>query len=239
VLHVLMKGHPMADDPREIVATASRILASAGHNDLVWGHASARDAEGRGVWLKAATWGLDEITPERVHLVGWDGDLIGGGGQRHHEYPIHAEIMAKRPDVGGIVHVHSPYSVALAAAGVDLLPVSHAANYFAPNGVPRFTETTDLILTAELGEAVATELGDARAIFLVNHGIVTVGADVREATIAAIILEMACQQQLITSGFHSWPTWTNDVESIIKRDHIYSPAAVRSVWDYLERGLGA
>ncbi|WP_375399450.1 class II aldolase/adducin family protein [uncultured Amnibacterium sp.] len=227
----------MSDDPRDLVATASRILGNAGHSDLIWGHASARDVEGRGAWLKSAHWGLEEITPDRVHLVGWDGALLDGGGQRHSEYPIHTQVMAARPDVGGVVHVHSPYSVALASSGASLRPVSHAANFFAPHGVPRFVETTDLILTEQLGDAVAAALGDARAVFLVNHGIVTVGADVREATIAAILLEMACQQQLITTGFGGWPSWTSPEESIAKRGHIYPESSIRAVWDYLERGL--
>ena len=227
----------MSDDPRELVATASRILANSGHNDLVWGHASARDEQGRGTWLKAAGWGLEEITPERVHLVTADGAVIEGDGVRHREYPIHTEVMAARPDVGGVVHVHSPYSIALAASGVTLLPVSHAANFFTPHGVPRFTDTADLILTPELGKALAAQLGSAHAIFLVNHGIVTVGADVREATVAAVLLEMACHQQMLTNGFPGWPTWSDDRESRSKREHIYGGDAVVSVWDYLQRGL--
>ncbi len=227
----------MSEDIRQLVATASRILAHEGHNDLIWGHPSARDPQGRGIWLKASGWGLDEITTERVHLVDEKGNVVDGDGVSHVEYPIHTQIMAARPDVGGVVHVHSPYSVGLAAAGRDLLPISHAANYFAPFGVPRFTDTSDLIVTPELGDAVAKQLGPARAIFLVNHGVVTVGSDVREATVAAIMLEMACQQQQITSGFQGWPTWTDEAEQRIKRDRIYTPQAVRAVWDYLARGL--
>jgi L-ribulose-5-phosphate 4-epimerase len=225
----------MTQDPRDLVATAARILGRNGHSDLIWGHASERDPEGRGMWLKAATWGLDEITAERVHLVSFDGEVLEGGGQRHSEYPIHAEVLAARPDAGGVVHVHSPYAVALAAAGRELLPVSHAANYFAPHGVPRYTETADLILTAELGKGVAAALGDAAGLFLVNHGIVTVGADVREATVAAILLEMACQQQLITTGFQGWPSWSDEQESLAKREHIYGGRSVLDVWDYLQR----
>jgi ribulose-5-phosphate 4-epimerase/fuculose-1-phosphate aldolase len=87
--------------------------------------------------------------------------------------------MAARPDVGGVVHTHPPYVLALAAAGAPLLPVSHAANYFSPRGVPRFTETADLILTPELGKKVAACLGDASAVFLVNHGMVTVAPTCR------------------------------------------------------------
>lgn len=228
----------MTDDPRALVAKACRILAATGHSDLIWGHASARSDDGSAVWLKAASWGLEEITPDRVHLVGGDGQVLSGGGERHREYPLHTEVMAARPDVGGVVHMHSPHAVALAASGQELRPISHAANYFSPHGVPRFTQTADLVLTPELGRAVASCLGPARAVFLVNHGVVAVGADVREATVAAVMLETACEQQLLTRGFDGWPTWSSPEESEAKRSHIYSDHAVRGVWDYLERRLG-
>lgn len=229
----------MTEDVRQLVATASQVLARAGHGDLIWGHASARDAAGRGIWIKAATWGLEEITPDRVQLVNGEGQVLAGDGKRHSEYPIHTEIMAARPDVGGVVHVHSPHAVALAAAGQPLLPVSHAANFFAPAGVPRFTGTADLILTPELGKQVAAELGSAAAVFLVNHGIVTVGADLQSATVAAVLLEMACTQQLLTHGFGGWPTWSGVEESQSKRQNIYGGESVRAVWDYLVRQLAS
>lgn len=225
-------------DLREIVALSSRIMAASGAGDLIWGHVSARDPEGRGAWLKQASFGLEEITPERVHLVSPEGEVLLGGGQRHSEYPIHTEIMAARPEVGGVVHVHSRHAVALAAAGVELRPVSHEANYFAPHGVPRFTLTADLILTRELGRAVAESLGPAEALFLVNHGIAVVGPDLQTATVAAIVLERACRQQLLTESYDGTPGWTGAEESLEKREHIYGGAARHQVWDYLVRQLG-
>lgn len=227
----------MNETIQALVATASRILAAAGQGDLVWGHASARDPGDRGVWIKSANWGLEEITPDRVHLVSADGRVLDGEGPRHSEYPIHTEIMAARPDVGGVVHTHPPYAVALAAAGQPLLPVSHAANYFIPPQVPRFTDTADLILTPDLGQQVATALGSAPAVFLVNHGIVAVGPTLQVATVAAVLLERAAQQQWITHGYGSWPSWSSTEESLSKRDHIYHAQALDQVWNYLVRHL--
>jgi ribulose-5-phosphate 4-epimerase/fuculose-1-phosphate aldolase len=225
-------------DITDLVATASRILAAAGQGDLIWGHASVRDPDGRGAWLNAAGWGLEEVTADRVHLVSPDGEVVAGDGPRHSEFPIHTEIMIARPDVGAVVHTHPPHAVALAATGQPLRPVSHAANYFVPPEVPRFTQTADLILTHELGKAVAAELGPARAMFLVNHGIVTVGSDLQSATVAAVLLERACAQQLLTQAFGGWPSWSGPDESLSKRSHIYGEGPVRGVWDYLVRSLG-
>ena len=229
----------MSTDLRELVTTSSRILGAAGQDDLIWGHASARDPEGRGVWIKSAEWSLGEVTPDRVQLVDPDGNVVAGEGARHSEFPVHTEIMAARPDVGGVVHTHPPYAVALAAAGQPLLPVSHAATFFVPPAVPRFTDTADLVLTRELGKSLALTLGGARAAFLVNHGIVAVGATLQEATVAAVLLERACRQQLLTATAGGWPTWSPPDESLAKREHIYNGRALAAVWDHLVRQLPA
>jgi ribulose-5-phosphate 4-epimerase/fuculose-1-phosphate aldolase len=231
----------MTDYPelREIVALSSRIMAASGSGDFIWGHVSVRDPDARGVWLKQGSWGLEEITPERVHLVSPTGEVLLGGGQRHSEYPIHTELMAARPDVGGVVHVHSRYSVALAAASQQLRPVSHEANYFAPHGVPLFTLTADLILTPDLGQAVADSLGEADAVSMVNHGVAVVGPDLQTATVAAVVLDRACRQQLLTEAYGGTPTWSDPQESLSKREHIYGGKARHQVWDYLVRQLPA
>jgi ribulose-5-phosphate 4-epimerase/fuculose-1-phosphate aldolase len=227
----------MATPMQEQVALAARVLAAQGQGDLIWGHASVRDPDDRGVWIKSAEWGLDEITPSRVHLVSSSGVVLDGDGARHSEYPIHTEILAARSDLGAVVHTHPPYAVALAATGQPLRPVSHAANVFVPPDVPRFTLTADLILTAELGKQVAAGLGDAPALFLVNHGIVTVGPDLPTAVVTAVLLERACRQQLLTHSFGGWPTWSDPAESVAKRGNIYSGRAINAVWDYLVRKL--
>jgi ribulose-5-phosphate 4-epimerase/fuculose-1-phosphate aldolase len=140
---------------RRQVVLASRILGSQGHGDFIWGHCSIRDPEGRGVWIKQSNCGMNEVIEDLVHLVDADGAVVEGEGKRHLEFPIHTEVMAARLDVGAVVHSHAPHSVALGAAGVPLRPVSHAATFLVPPEVPRFTETSDLITTRDLGRSVA------------------------------------------------------------------------------------
>ena len=50
-------------------AQANRALGASGQSDMVWGHASVRDPEGRGAWMKAAGWSFEEMTPDRIVLV--------------------------------------------------------------------------------------------------------------------------------------------------------------------------
>lgn len=232
----------MSNAIRTLVSQSSRILGNAGLDDFIWGHSSARDPEGRGAWLKRSGIGLAEIDPGDVQLVSLTGEVVegaevDGGGDRHLEYPIHTEIYRERPDVNGVVHIHPPYAVALAASGIDLRPVSHQATLFTPPTPAKYTATTDLIRNPQLGQDVARTLGNRNAIFLVNHGIVTVGPDLESATVTALLLEEACEQQLRTMGFGEIAHWTEDSESVEKRHRIYSPRAITRVWEQLLRSI--
>jgi L-fuculose-phosphate aldolase len=225
------------DDLREEVAVGCRVLGAAGQSDLVWGHLSARDPDGRGVWMKASTYGFEEIDAAKVLLVDRDGAVIEGDGRRHAEYPIHTEIMAARPDVGAVVHTHSPVAVALGATGRPLLPVSHEGTLFVPPDIPRFTITGDLILTAELGGALAATLEDRNAALMVNHGIVVVGRDVRTAVVTTVLLDRACRMMLDVLAAGGPEHWSSAEESLAKRAHCYSDALITQAWDYLRRRL--
>jgi L-fuculose-phosphate aldolase len=227
----------MSDALREEVALGCRILALEDQGDFVWGHVSARDPAGRGVWMKAATLGFEEIRAENVILVSWDGEVLEGEGRRHAEYPIHTELMRARDEVGSVVHTHAPWAVAFASTEEPLRPVSHEGTLFVPPGPARFTKTGDLILTRGLGDALAAAVGDRNAAFMVHHGIVTCGPDVVAAVMAAVLLERACRTQIRATAGGGPKTWSSDEEALAKREHCYPPALLRQAWDYLARRL--
>jgi L-fuculose-phosphate aldolase len=227
------------EELRRDVSLGCRILAAEGQDDFVWGHVSARDPGARGAWMKASGLGFEEVDDDDVILVDEHGQVLEGDGGRHIEYPIHTEILAARPDVGAVAHTHADHAVALAAAGEPLRPVSHAATMFVPPDVPRFTLTANLIETPELGRALAGALGDADAVFLVNHGIVTTGADVQDAVVRAVVLERACAVQLKVRAHGGWAGWSGHDEALAKRENVYPRAARRQVWDLLARRVTA
>lgn len=222
------------DELRAEVALGCRILGLDGQGDLVWGHVSARDPQGRGVWMKGAGLGFDEIEAGDVILVSWDGEVLEGDRPRHSEYAIHTELMRARDDVAGVVHTHAPSSVAFASIRQPLRPLSHEGTLFVPPDVARFTKTGDLILTRELGRDLAAAVGDRNAALMVHHGIVTCGAGVRAAVIDAVFLERACRQNLRAYAAGGPRTWSSDEEALAKREHVYSAQAA---WEYLGRRL--
>src|ERR1700744_1678883 len=121
-----------ADDGAAVALAVDgcRALAAAGQADMVWGHPSVRDPEGRGVWMKASGWGFEEVDASRVLLVSPAGEVLAGRGPRHIEYPVHPEIMAARPDVGAVVHTPPAAACQFAALDVPLRPLDHAGSLF-------------------------------------------------------------------------------------------------------------
>src|SRR5689334_4737753 len=79
-------------DPRDEVAAGCRVLADHGHGDLIWGHVSARDPQGRGTWMKRRSIGIEETRPEDVLLIDGTGRVLSGDGEVHGEFPIHTQI---------------------------------------------------------------------------------------------------------------------------------------------------
>ena len=85
---------------------------------------------------------------------------------------MHLAIYSARPDVGAIVHTHSP---AARATPAPSLPV---ADYAEPG-------------TQELAERASSALGDGEAVLMARHGVVAVGAGLAEALDAARRAESA------------------------------------------------
>ncbi|MGW5572831.1 class II aldolase/adducin family protein [Nocardia thailandica] len=230
-------------DPRTQVVQASRALAVAGLGDMVWGHVSVRDPEGRGVWMKASGWGFEEIDYEKVVLVSPAGIVLDGAGRRHLEYPIHTAIMAARPDIGSVVHTHAPALSAFASLNCDIRPISHDGVLFTGSRLSRFTETGALIDTRDLGDALATSLGENAAVLIPNHGAVTAGTDAATAVMYSVLLERACRTQLMSLSAGGPKTWSSESETEFKRGQVWSPTQIRAGYDFLvrsaEQGIGA
>lgn len=188
------------DSLREGLINAGRILVEEDQGDFIFGHVSARLPHDPGLFLmKAHTIGLEEITPDNLITLNLEADKVAGHMPRHLEAFIHSEVLRARPDVQAVVHTHAPYAVAFSALGKPLQPIGHDGAMFS-GGLPVFSETSDLIVDQQRGKSVARALGDGNAMLLRNHGIVTVGRNIEEATVLALWLEAACKSQLLVEA---------------------------------------
>ncbi|MFT4228755.1 MAG: class II aldolase/adducin family protein [Microbacterium sp.] len=229
----------MSRDMRRRTAEATRALAVAGHSDMIWGHLALRDPDGRGVWMKASGWGLEEVDEARVLLVGWDGEVLDGDGRRHIEYHIHTEIMRRRPDVGASVHTHPEDVNVFSSLDIPLLALSHDAVPFADPQIPRFTVTGDLVRTAELGALLAGDLGAQPACLMPKHGMVAVGVDEAFAVMHAALLSKACRSAVQAHAAGGPRVFSDAAEISDKKLHAWPEAQIRAGYAYLLRRAAA
>jgi L-fuculose-phosphate aldolase len=211
------------------------MAAMEGLGDGALGHVSVREPGTDRFWMKAANVGLEEIGVEQLVLVDFEGNKLAGDLPRHGEFPLHAEVLRRRPEVNSVVHVHPLYTTVFSALDEPLRPITHEGALFVPPP-PRFTEMTDLILTREQGEMVVDVMGARDAVIMRNHGILVAGATVQEACLKSIFLEKAAKAQLLLAGRMDYE-WTSDEEAVSKVEHIYNPRLMGYFWGYHVRKL--
>lgn len=189
-----------SQEARSRLIDAGLVLDAAGQGDLTRGHVSVRvPGDPEHFYMKPHSFGLDEIDQDNMVTCNLAGEKVAGGGRKHSEVYIHSEIYKARPDVHSVIHAHPTHAVAFSATGRPLLPISQPAVAFA-DGLPSFTAAIDLIRSQSLGAAVAQALGPHKAVLMRNHGTAVVGACLEEAVVLAIMLENACQIQLLAQA---------------------------------------
>lgn len=221
---------------KETLAVACRILGTEGHDDLNLGHLSTR-VKGKSdlMYMKGRGLCLSEVCAPDLVTIDFNYQKQAGQRDAHGELPIHIEIYKKRTDVNCVVHTHPLYATAFSASGQTLKPVNNESVLFA-KPLPYFDLVTDLIVTSELGQALADKLGDARAIFLKNHGIVVVGETIEQATVMAFQLEKAVKTLFVASVFGE-PSFTENEEAERKAERIFTEPKIKAMWEALVRQL--
>jgi L-fuculose-phosphate aldolase len=134
------------------------------------GNASAR--AGELIAVSPSSLPYDTLGAEDVCLVTVEGELVEGP-RPSVELAMHLAVLGARPEVGAVVHTHSPRATALSLDGVGPAPIAGAA----PSG------------SAELGEAVLDAAGDGWAVVVRGHGPVCFGVDLPDALARAFVLE--------------------------------------------------
>jgi len=216
---------------RDDVATANRIIERAGLSHA-FGHASARIA-GTNTFLIPTRRSPGLAQAADLLVIDTEGRIVSGEGEPNSEFWIHARIYAARAEVGGLVHAHPPACVCLTQIGQPHRIVSNQGGIFA-GGVPEYSRL-GLIRSRELGDLLATALGQGVAVMMRGHGITTAFADVRAATVAACYLEESASLQLrmlsAAGGDAGRIRAYTDEEARTLRDQMTGNVAKRA-WEY-------
>ena len=178
---------------RTMVVSACRELTRRGLTHGTSGNVSVR-CGARRFFVSPSGMDYEVLTADDVPLVDLDGRWFGRC-RPSSEWRFHRDILESRPDVGAIVHTHSPRATALACTGRGI-PAFHYMIAVAGGRdircAPYYTFGTQ-----ELSDAALTALKDRKACLLANHGVIATGADLAIAVaLAGEIENLALQYSL-------------------------------------------
>lgn len=184
---------------RRDLAAAFRLCALNGWDDHIATHMSVRLPDGT---FLLNPFGLlfEEITASNLMRVDFEGNIVSpeGAFMNPAAFTIHSGVLAGRPDVNCVIHLHTLDGAAVSTMKEGLLPLTqtalqiiHDVAYHDYEGV-----ADDL---AER-ERLQADLGEKNLMILRNHGTLTTGASVGEAFYRMMTLEFACTAQIRALG---------------------------------------
>jgi ribulose-5-phosphate 4-epimerase/fuculose-1-phosphate aldolase len=121
-------------------------------------------------------------------VISMEGEVLEADKVPSKEWRWHSRIYRVRPDVGAVVHLHPPYSVAFAVAN-RVPPLVHGA----ARGHLRSIGLVDLLPAGspELADRITEMFSDSdlRVALMREHGTISVGPDLRTAYFRTEYLE--------------------------------------------------
>lgn len=148
----------------------------------------------------------EEITYEDIVLVSAKGEVIEGRRKPSSDLPALLYIFEKKPKVNAIIHTHQPYATALGLVR-DRIPLSLVtiidACHYEVNVAP-YTPSSAL----GMGIVTVDYIGESLAVILKHHGVVAVGADIKEALYSAVYLEESAKTLAIAASIGEIPELT-------------------------------
>ncbi len=139
----------------------------------------------------------DQVDPEDVVVVDMDGKRVEGHLIPSSELAFHLALVKQRPDIKAVVHTHSDYATALACLRWEL-PAVHYLIGSAGSVVPLAPYAT--FGTQALADGICQTIGDGNAVLLANHGLVTVGVNLKQAFSTAEYVEYVAKIYLMTKS---------------------------------------
>ena len=121
----------MLEELKKRVYEANMKLPQYGLVTFTWGNVSEIDRETGCFAIKPSGVPYEDLKPEDMVIMDLEGNKIEGRYNPSSDTPTHLELYKAFPEIGGIVHTHSPEATAWAQAGrsIPLYGTTHA-DYF-------------------------------------------------------------------------------------------------------------
>ena len=190
----------MLEQLKKDVYEANMELPRRGLITYTWGNVSGRDAETGYFVIKPSGVDYDKLTADDMVVVDLTGKVIEDKYRPSSDTPTHIELYKKYPEIGGIVHTHSPEATSWAQAGrsIPLYGTTHADYFYGPIPCARsltkeeiegeYERNTGLVIIETFEENGINPVYTP-GVLCCNHGPFTWGKDAAEAVHNAVVLE--------------------------------------------------
>lgn len=190
----------MLEDVKQRVYDANMALPKHGLIKFTWGNVSEIDRESGLFVIKPSGVPYDELKPEDMVVVDLDGKIVEGDLNPSSDTETHRILYKEFPEMGGIVHTHSPWAVSFAQAGIDLpaAGTTHADTFY--GDVPVARQMTDEEINGEYELETGNVIIETfkkrgidpmavPAVLAQDHGPFTWGESADKAVYNAVVLE--------------------------------------------------
>ena len=190
----------MLEELKKEVYEANMLLPKYGLVTFTWGNVSGIDRESGLVVIKPSGVDYDKMTADDMVVVDLEGNRVEGSLNPSSDTATHLELYKAFPDMGGIVHTHSPWATSWAQAGrsIPCYGTTHADYIYGEipcvrnltkEEIEEAYEKNTGVLIADEFERRKKDYIAVPAVLCKNHGPFTWGKDAHEAVHNAVVLE--------------------------------------------------
>lgn len=196
-------------DIREKAYAANMQLPKLGLVLFTFGNASAVDREKKVFAIKPSGVPYEELSPENMVIVDFDGNTVEGSLRPSSDTKTHAVLYKYWEDIGGIVHTHSTYGTAWAQSlkPIPVYGTTHADHTTAaiPCAPPMSDEKIKGNYEYETGFQIIDHLKeqglsytDVEMILVGNHAPFTWGKTADKAVYNSAVVEELAKMAFLT-----------------------------------------
>jgi len=202
----------MLENLKKAVFEANMMLPQYKLVTFTWGNVSGVDREKKLFVIKPSGVPYEDLHPDDMVVVDFDGNKVEGRLNPSSDTPTHAFLYKNWDKIGGIVHTHSSYATSWAQAGrsIPCYGTTHADYYYGEvpclrtltkEEIDEAYEKNTGVLIVEEYKRKGLDYEAVPACLCKNHGPFAWGKNPVEAVHSAVVLEeiskMAYRTELI------------------------------------------
>ncbi len=199
--------------PRQELALLARMLHAEGYDDHLAGHITYRQPDGTFL-VNPLGLSWDELCASDVARMDVEGNQLEGPWVISPAVQLHVVLHHHRDNAGVVIHNHPRWGT-IWADSHRIPPVyDQTSAMFAGEIAIDASYEGPVDQTANALDVVKA-LGQADVAFMVNHGVLIIGKNVREAYLRAAVVEWRCRQAWHVEALGSGVAMRDDVVSAL------------------------